>query len=109
VRHLLENAFLVSGVAFHRLDEIGHEIVALLELHIDVGEGLFAPLPQGDEAVVDADEPENEENKNAENDPAAHEKLPLIAVSDCQRSEARCPWARRKAFMWNCAWAGVWM
>ena len=31
--------------------------MALLELDVDIGEGLADPLPQGDKAVIDDDDP----------------------------------------------------
>ena len=45
---------LVRGVALHGLDQVRDQVVALLQLHVDVGEGLVDALPQRDEAVVDA-------------------------------------------------------
>jgi hypothetical protein len=34
----------VRRVAFDGLDQVRHQVVALLELHVDVGEGLPAAL-----------------------------------------------------------------
>ncbi len=42
--HRLERAALVAGVALDRLDQVGNEVVALLELHVDVGAGLAHAL-----------------------------------------------------------------
>ncbi len=44
----------MGGVALHRLHQIGDQVVALLQLHVDVGEGLVGPLPEAHQAVVDA-------------------------------------------------------
>ncbi len=68
--HLVERAALVRGVALHGLDQVRNEIVALLELHVDVGEGLADPLAQGDQPVIGAEREENENDEDAENDPA---------------------------------------
>ena len=54
--HGFQRAALVGGVAFHRLDQIGHEIVPLLELDGDVRPRLTGDLTQADEAVVDDDQ-----------------------------------------------------
>ena len=60
----------MGGVALYRLDQVGNEVVALLELHVDVGEGLADPLPHGHELVVDHDDPQHEDDDHSENDPA---------------------------------------
>src|SRR5262249_2114872 len=70
----LESAFLVSGVAFDGLDEVGNEIVAALELHVDVGPGVVALHFEAGPAVVDSDSDKNEQDDSAENDPADHGK-----------------------------------
>ena len=41
----------MGGVALHRLDQIGHQILPLLELHIDVGEGALPRLAQTHQPV----------------------------------------------------------
>src|SRR5262245_23092767 len=52
--------------------------MALLELHIDVGEGLVGPLPHSDQAVVDADRPDNDQGNDTEHNPTGggHETAP---------------------------------
>ena len=59
----------MGGIALYRLDQVGDQVVALLELHVDVGEGLVDPLPHGDQAVVDHDRPDHEHDDDAEDDP----------------------------------------
>ena len=49
--------------------------MALLELDVDVGKGLVDPLPKPDQAVVDADQPENEQRNDAEDNPTTHSSL----------------------------------
>ena len=58
-------------VTLDGLDQVGDEVVALLELHVDVGKGLTDPLPQGDEAVVNRGNPKREHNDNPENNERA--------------------------------------
>ena len=70
LHHLFKRAALVGGIAFHRLHQVRDEVVAELELHVDVGEGLADPLPHGHELVVDHDDPQHEDDNHSENDPA---------------------------------------
>ena len=76
--HRLERAALMRRVALHRLDEVRDEVVALLQLHVDVGKGLRDPLPQRDEAVVDDDGIEDDRDDDREKDP-------FHAASPCDR------------------------
>ena len=64
---VLERFFFVASVAFDGLDEIGHQVLALLQLHVDVGEGLFAALAHADQAIVGPDQPQHQNGNNAEN------------------------------------------
>src|SRR6266403_1840647 len=68
--HLIERAALVRGVALHGLDQIGDQVVALLELHVDVGKGLADTLTERNQPVIRAERKENENNEDADNDPA---------------------------------------
>src|SRR4029079_17513536 len=74
----LKRATLVRGVAFHCLDQVWNKVVALLELHVDVGKGLVGPLPHGDETVVDGDRPDDDHGNDTEHDPTGggHETAP---------------------------------
>ena len=44
----------MRGIALHRLDEVGDQILTLLQLHVDVGERLVGALVQGDQLVIGA-------------------------------------------------------
>ncbi len=81
LHHRLERAALVAGIALHGLDQVGNEVVTLLELHVDVGERLVDPLPHGDQPVVDHDDPDHERGDDSENDPgrSRHAGLPFSA------------------------------
>lgn len=72
-----EGFALVLEVAFRDLDEIGDEIVAALQLDVDLGERVFEAIAEGDEGVVDADGPEAEHEEeggeDAENNECAHD------------------------------------
>ncbi len=64
----------MGGVALHGLNQIGDQVVALLQLDVDVGEGLVGALPQAHEAVVGAhhDQGENDGDDNG-NEQARHD------------------------------------
>jgi hypothetical protein len=53
----LEGLALVLEVPLGRLDEVGDEVVAALELDVDLRPALADVLPQADEAVKVGDEP----------------------------------------------------
>jgi len=60
----------VRGIALHGLDQIGDQVVALVELHVDVGKGLADTLTERYQPVIRAEREENENNEDADNDPA---------------------------------------
>ena len=60
----------MRGVALHGLDQVRDQVVALLELHVDVGEGLADALAERDQPVIGAEREEHENDDDAENDPA---------------------------------------
>lgn len=67
---------LVGCIALYRFDQIGNEILPTLQLHIDIGEGLVALLPHGDETVVGSGAPNCAHDDKEQNDPC--KKLPLV-------------------------------
>src|SRR4030095_3325077 len=68
--HLIERAAFVRGVALHGLDQIGNQVVALLELHVDIGKGLADALTERNQSIIRAEREENENTEDADNDPA---------------------------------------
>ena len=93
--HGLERGALVLHVALGGLDEVGDEIVAALELDVDLGEGVFEAIAEGDEGVVDAGDPERGDEKNgeddAEDDKDEHGSVGVRSGS----AEVRKSWAER--------------
>src|SRR5262249_41215332 len=69
LHHGFQRAALMTGIALHRLDEVGDEGVGVCCLDVDVGEGLIDPLAHGDEPVVDRDDPQHEHDDYADDDP----------------------------------------
>src|SRR5690242_9622373 len=55
-----ERAAFVGGVAFHGFDEIGDEVIAALELHVDIGPGVIALHAEANQSVVEKDNHEGE-------------------------------------------------
>src|SRR6202022_4829309 len=60
------------------LDQIGNQIMALLELHVDVGKGLADALAERDQTVIRSEREENENNDDADNDPAGRHDEQLL-------------------------------
>ena len=58
--HLVKSLLFVRGIALHGIHELRHQVKALLELHVDVGEGILAVVTEFHQAVVHGDEPDNE-------------------------------------------------
>ncbi len=53
--HGFESFTLVLEVALGGFDKIRDEVVAALQLHVDLGEGVLEAVLEGDEAIVLAD------------------------------------------------------
>jgi len=51
----LEGLTLMPQVALGRFHQVGDQVVAALELHVDLGEGVLEPVAQGHQTVVDGD------------------------------------------------------
>jgi len=69
----------LCSITLDDLDQVRHEVVALLELNVDVGEGLTAALAQSDEPVVGHDRPNTCRHDDGDDHPAdgAHAEPPL--------------------------------
>ncbi len=60
----------MRGIALHGFDQIRDQVVALLQLHVDVGKGLADALTERNQTVIRAERKQNENNEDADNDPA---------------------------------------
>ena len=56
-----ERTFFVGGVAFDRTDQIGNEVVAALELDVDLRPGIFDRLTKANQRVVSSHQPKADE------------------------------------------------
>ena len=56
----------MGGIAFDGGHQLGYEVVALFQLHVDVGKSVLAVVAQFDQVVVDAghDEAQHDYNGN---------------------------------------------
>ena len=41
----------MGGITLHRVDKIGDQVVAPLELNVNLGPGFFGPIATADQAV----------------------------------------------------------
>ena len=64
--HGFKRFALVLQVALGDLDQIRDEVVAALQLHIDLGEGILEAITEGDEAVVETGDPDPGKNGDRE-------------------------------------------
>ena len=67
LRDRLEGAALVGRVALDRLDEVRDQVVAPLELHLDLRPRVVDPVALLDEAVVQRDHVDHEQHDDDEN------------------------------------------
>jgi len=63
----------VAGVTLHGFNQVGDEIVALLELDRDVGPSLIHRLAEADKPVVGDDGEERDHDDHANDDPPTHD------------------------------------
>ena len=61
-----ERAALVAGMALHDRHDVGNEIVAPLQLHVDVGPGVVAQLAQPRETIEGEDGPAHDEQSETQ-------------------------------------------
>ena len=55
LHHFFQRLFLVSGVPFHRLHEIGNQIVPPFELHVDLRPRILRLHLFADQTVINGD------------------------------------------------------
>src|SRR5712664_352412 len=77
VGHGLEGAALVAHVALRGVDQVGDEVVASLELDVDLRPCFLGPVPGRDQPVVGEHEPKNDQDDDRDNYPGAHQEVIL--------------------------------
>jgi hypothetical protein len=65
----------VCGIALYSFNQVGNQIVAALELNVDVRPGVVHLNLQPDQTVVHSDQDENDQNQSNQQHPADHEDL----------------------------------
>ncbi len=101
LHHLVERALLMGRIALHRLDEIGNEVMALLHLHVDIGEGLLDALSQADEAVIGHDAEAGDHDEDDENHGAGVHRLPSCICVDAALGARRPAGRVGAASLWH--------
>src|SRR5579875_2338936 len=87
-----DRAALVGGVTFNGFDEIGNQIVAALELDINVGPGVVALHFELDQAVVHPDGDKNQDDNDCQYYPTEHRIASLLILT------------RGRAVLFQAAW-----
>jgi hypothetical protein len=64
--HGIQRLPLMAHVAFDGFDQVGNQIVAAFELHVDLSEGVLDAVPGDHQPVVDAHQPEREQEPDAQ-------------------------------------------
>jgi hypothetical protein len=67
--HCVERAALMRGLTLHGFDQIGDQIVPLLQLHVDVGEGLIDALSERNQSVLDKDGENDQKTDDTDKNP----------------------------------------
>ena len=65
---IFERAVLVLEVTLGDLDEVRDQVIAALELDIDLREGVLETVAEGDKPVVDADHEQGQHHDGGEED-----------------------------------------
>ncbi len=100
-----KSAFLVAGVALDGLDEVGDEVVAPLELDVDVSPGVVRGDLETNQAVIHPDQDENDQDNAGENDPTDHGKTSRKGKVVCIGDEANIRGADASVKAGRQAWA----
>src|SRR5438874_2426466 len=72
LRQVLEGLPFVAGVALHRLDQIGNEIGAPLQLGLDTAPRFGHDVLAADQPVIDGDPPKGDRESNRDDDQQNH-------------------------------------
>ncbi len=91
--HVLEHAALVRGIGFHRLHQIGHEIGAALQLHVDPAPALAHHVALAGETVEHHDGIERDSGENGEDDPC-HNLIEASLAVAARRAATTLPLSR---------------
>ncbi len=65
LRYILKQFLLVRGIPLDRVDQVRDEVIAALQLHVNLCPGLVHPVTQAYQPVKDADKPQAEQDKQS--------------------------------------------
>ena len=68
----------MCGVALDRLDEVRDQVMAALQLDVDLAPRLLHQVAELDQAVVDADRPQDEQHDDTDDDELEHADSPFV-------------------------------
>ena len=66
---------LVLEIAFGCLYQIGNQVIATFELHVNLSEGVFEAVSECDQSVVDTYDPEGQHDYKDQQDTKSDENL----------------------------------
>src|SRR5262249_33168848 len=96
--NVLEGAFFVGGVTFHRLYQVGDEIVPALQWTVDARPGRVRPHPELHQAVVHPGQKQNRQPDYYQN--RNEHRLPLSEIPESSWSARYHIESQRR----KCAW-----
>jgi hypothetical protein len=62
----------MRGVSFDGFNQLRNEIMPLTKLYVDISKGVLTAVTEPDETIVQADEPEDDDEDNYNNDDNCH-------------------------------------
>src|SRR5690606_36676212 len=96
--HRVECFSLMCGVAAQRVDQIGNEISAPLELYVYPGPTFFSQLPRAHEAVVQMNEITNRQNQNGEDDEKYFHEIYSVVLNGAVSGSSGIAFSRKDFF-----------
>src|SRR5690606_25687525 len=96
--HRIECFSLMCGVAAERVDQIGNEISAPLELYVYPGPTFFGQLPRAHEAVVQMNEITNRQNQNGEDDEKYFHEIYSVVLNGAVSGSSGIAFSRKDFF-----------
>lgn len=79
--HGIQRVPLVCRIATQRINEIGNEIRAALELYVYAGPAFFGKLPRSHEAVVEMDDVNHRHNENGQDDKKLFHEMSFFVLA----------------------------
>ena len=61
--------FFMTGISFHGLHQLWHQIMSLTQLHIDVGKSILSPVSKTHKTIIKAGDPDGQQHDDSDNDP----------------------------------------